>query len=106
MARCATEDGLQQANGFLREAVASEKIHVTERLRDEFLRLIVKRGFAGLDGWLGGCFGSIFLVLDIPPGGRRMVDFIPQVFFVKIFRFSALQISHLAEHELMLALVG
>ena len=42
MAWRAAQNGLKQANGFLREAVAGEQVDVRERLGNEFLGLLVQ----------------------------------------------------------------
>src|SRR5882762_684737 len=104
VARCAAQDGLEQPNGFLREAVAGEEVHVGERLRNESLRLIVKRRFAGCDRGLDWYFGSGFFLLDRQLGSGRLRNLCPQLLHGKFLRRSGRQESHFAEHAIELPL--
>ncbi len=106
VARCAAQDGLEQPNGFLSEAVAGEEVHVGERLGDEFLRLVVKRRLAGLDCRFGWYFGSGFLVLDINRqlGSGRFRNIHQQVLLGKLLRYSGCGESHFTEHAVEFAL--
>ena len=60
--RRAAQNRFEQADGFLRQAVAGEEVYVGKRLSDELLRVVVERRFGGdrcfgyrsSSGWSGG----------------------------------------------------
>src|SRR5580704_7587653 len=66
VARRATQNGFQEADGFLREPVAGEQVDIGEGLGDELLGLFVKRRL-GRDG-----DGSGFVASNRCKGGFRV----------------------------------
>ena len=74
VARCAAQDGFEQSNGFLREAVAGEQVHVGERLRDKFLCFFVESGLIRNDGRLGLRFRSGFWCIGAQLGSCELPE--------------------------------
>src|SRR5258708_39097871 len=102
----AAQDSLEQADGFLSEAVAGEEVHIGKRLGNEFLRLFVKHRLFANHRRLAGNFRSRFFLLDRELGSRRLGNIRLQVFLRKLLAFSWRQEAHLAEHAIESALGG
>src|SRR5258707_14186508 len=69
MLRRSPEDRLQQTYSFLRQSITRKKVNIRQRLRNEFLRLIIELAVQGILGGLCSYFRA-FSLLYPSPGSR------------------------------------